>query len=305
MSTLWDTDAAEIVHVLGAERRAAGAVASGLVVTLVAVADEHAVDETIAAATEASFAHPCRLLVVIRRQPEADDARLDAEVEVGGRHGPGEAVVLRMHGRLGRHAESVVLPLLAPDTPVVTWWYGEPPDEPSRDPLGALADRRITDSAAAADGMAALEARACDYHPGDTDLAWTRLTPWRSVLAAVFDTLGEPATGGRVETQPGNPSAALLAAWLRLRLGIDLDIAESAGPGITGLTLTLADGVELCLDRPDGRSATLRRTGVPERRLPLPRRDYGELLGEELQRLDPDEPYAEALAAYRSLTGAR
>jgi hypothetical protein len=37
--------------------------------------------------------------------------------------------------------------------------------------------------------------------------------------------------------------------------------------------------------------------------LPLPRRDLGELLAEELRRLDPDEPYAEALEAATGSSG--
>ncbi|WP_324273261.1 glucose-6-phosphate dehydrogenase assembly protein OpcA [Blastococcus brunescens] len=45
---------------------------------------------------------------------------------IGGRLGPGEAVVMRMYGRLGLHAESVVLPLLAADAPVVAWWHAAP-----------------------------------------------------------------------------------------------------------------------------------------------------------------------------------
>ena len=36
---------------------------------------------------------------------------------------------MRMYGRLTLHAESVVLPLLASDAPVVTWWHGEPPGQ--------------------------------------------------------------------------------------------------------------------------------------------------------------------------------
>ena len=86
-----------------------------------------------------------RMLMVIRRQIDAPVPRLDAEVTIGGRLGPGEAVVLRMYGRLALHAESVTLPLLAPDAPVVTWWYGEPPEKIAYDPLGVFAERRITD----------------------------------------------------------------------------------------------------------------------------------------------------------------
>ena len=165
-----------VVKALAAERRAGGRRSSGLALTLVVVVDEKHVAEAEAAATHAAAQHPCRLLVVVRRRPDAPEPRLDAEVLIGGRLGPGEAVVMRMYGRLALHAESVVLPLLAPDAPVVTWWYGEPPHKIAHDPLGVFADRRITDCALAPDEMAALQTRADDYAPGDTDLGWTRTT---------------------------------------------------------------------------------------------------------------------------------
>jgi glucose-6-phosphate dehydrogenase assembly protein OpcA len=299
VSTLWDTNGGEVVKALSVERRAAGAVAFGLVLTLVVVVDERHADEAMAAAAEGAAAHPCRLLVVVRRQPDAAEPRLDAEVSVGGRLGTGEAVVLRMQGALALHAESVVLPLLAPDTPVVCWWYGVPPTQIADDCLGALADRRITDTAAAPDPLIALRQRAADYSPGDTDLAWTRVTHWRSLLAATFDSVSDTATRGEVHAEPGSPSAELLAGWLSARLGIDVSVEESAGPGVTSVGLAFAEaggGGALHVDRPDGHTARLVRSGQPDRVLPLPRRQLGDLIGEELRRLDPDEPYAEALA---------
>src|SRR4051812_35320955 len=147
MISLWDTTGTEVVKALSAERRSAGGVTSGLALTLVVVVDEKRVREAEAAATIAAAAHPCRLLVVVRTEPKRPDSRLDAEIVVGGRLGPCEAVVMRMYGRLGLHAESAVMPLLAPDVPVVTWWHGEPPERIAYDFLGVVADRRVTDSA--------------------------------------------------------------------------------------------------------------------------------------------------------------
>ena len=171
MTTLWDTTGTAVVKVLAAERRTGGAVTSGIALTLVVVVDERDVAEAEEAATIAASKHPMRLLMVIRRQIDAPVPRLDAEVLLGGRLGPGEAVVLRMYGRLALHAESVTLPLLAPDAPVVTWWNGAPPDRISYDPLGVFADRRITDVARADDRVGALRQRAVDFAPGDTDLS--------------------------------------------------------------------------------------------------------------------------------------
>ena len=301
MTTLWDTTGTAVVKALAAERRHAGSVASGLALTLVVVVDEQRVAEAEAAATRAAAQHPCRLLVVVRRRPDAPEPRLDAEVLIGGRLGPGEAVVMRMYGRLALHAESVVLPLLAPDAPVVTWWYGDPPVRIAHDPLGVFADRRITDVALADDAQRALQQRSDDYAPGDTDLAWTRTTLWRALCASAFDSVSGPARSAEVSGEAGDPSPVLLAGWLRSRLGLDVPVVDTAGPGITEVTITL-DDTTMRLTRGDGQTALLEHSGQPDRTLPLPRRELGDLLAEELQRLDSDETYAEALAA---VTGAQ
>jgi glucose-6-phosphate dehydrogenase assembly protein OpcA len=299
-TTLWDTTGTDVVKALSAERRAAGALASGLALTLVAVVDERRVQEAEQAATIAASAHPCRLVLVVRHSIKAD-SRLDAEVQIGGRLGSTEAVVLRMHGRLGLHAESVVLPLLAPDAPVVTWWHGVPPEEIATDALGVLANRRVTDCAQAPDPIAALRSRAVDFAPGDTDLSWARCTPWRSLLASAMDGVdGEPVSAA-VAAEAGNPSAALLAGWLSSRLGVAAEADASGGPGITAAEIVMkrSDGTQTTVrvDRPDGAMATLRRGDEEPRTLPLPRREIGDLLAEELRRMDPDPVYAEALAA--------
>ncbi|GAB3940403.1 hypothetical protein GCM10027614_24010 [Micromonospora vulcania] len=217
---LWDTTGNEVVKALAAERRSAGGVASGMALTLIVVVDEKRVREAEAAATIAAAAHPCRLVVVVRSEIERDRNRLDAEIVVGGRLGPCEAVVTRMYGRLALHAESVVMPLLVPDVPVVTWWHGEPPAEIATDFLGVVADRRITDAAQAADPVEALRQRARDYAPGDTDLAWTRITPWRTLVAGAFDTTEARVTDATIVAPPTDPTAALMAGWLSSRLGI-------------------------------------------------------------------------------------
>jgi glucose-6-phosphate dehydrogenase assembly protein OpcA len=302
MTALWDTTGSDVIKALAVERRAAGSVSSGLALTLVAVVDERLVAEAEQAATAAAAQHPCRLLIVVRRRPDAPEPRLDAEVSVGGRLGPGEAIVMRMYGRLSLHAESVVLPLLAPDAPVVTWWFGEPPHLIAHDPLGVIADRRITDAAAAADPLTALRTRAEDYAPGDTDLAWARTTLWRSLCASAYDSLAGDPQAVTVKGEAGNPSRSLLAGWLQHRLGVEVAVEDSAGPGVTHVELHVGDET-VGIARSDGRTATLSRTGQPARAMPLPRRELGDLLAEELRRLDADETYAESLETVTSLSG--
>jgi glucose-6-phosphate dehydrogenase assembly protein OpcA len=302
MTTLWDTTGTKVVKALSAERRAAGSVSSGLALTLVVVADEKDVAAAEQAATRAAAEHPCRLLIVVRRRPDAPEPRLDAEVLIGDRLGPGEAVVMRMYGRLALHAESVVLPLLAPDTPVVTWWFGVPPDLIAHDPLGVLADRRVTDCSLAADPVAALRVRADDYAPGDTDLSWTRSTAWRALCASAFDSVEEHASAVRVVGAASNPTRALLAGWLGRRLDLDPAQQDDENDGIREVGFTLPAG-ELRITRADDRTATLTRPGAPARTLALTPREVGDLLAEELRRLDPDETYAESLAAATGTSG--
>ncbi|WP_409329313.1 glucose-6-phosphate dehydrogenase assembly protein OpcA [Trujillonella humicola] len=307
MTTLWDTTGSAVVKELAVQRRTGGAVLSGVALTLVVVADEARVAEAEEAATAAAAQHPCRILVVVRRQIDAPLPRLDAEVLIGGRLGPGEAVVMRMYGRLALHAESVVLPLLAADAPVVAWWHAPAPERMQTDALAVIADRRITDSSLAEDHLAALRTRAADYAPGDTDLAWTRATPWRAALTSTLDAVsgrrGDAVRvlGGRVEGDPGNASARLLAGWLSSRSGSTVEVVEGGrrtGPsGVDSVVLQLDQEEEVAVRADRRGGAVLTQPYRPDATVALPDRPLGDLLGEELRRLDPDEPYAEALEA--------
>ena len=223
MSTidLTDTNANAVSSALVAARRAAGSQAVGMVLTLVVVVDEATHYDALKVALDAGREHPSRVLVVITR-PGGTAARLDAEIRVAESR-PGDTIVLRLYGELAKHADSVVLPLLLPDTPVVVWWPSKAPAVPGDDQLGGLAQRRITDAAAVAQPVRALHQRAVSYQPGDTDLAWTRLTPWRALLASALDQLpSAQVIGATVEAEAGNPSAEVLASWLDGCLGVDV-----------------------------------------------------------------------------------
>jgi glucose-6-phosphate dehydrogenase assembly protein OpcA len=301
MTTLWDTTGTAVVKALAAERRTGGAVTSGIALTLVVVVDQKDVEEAEEAATVAASRHPMRMLVVVRRHIDAPVPRLDAEVTIGGRLGPGESVVLRMYGRLALHAESVTLPLLAPDVPVVTWWYGEPPEKIAYDPLGVFAERRITDASRASDPNVALQQRAEDFAPGDTDLAWTRLTPWRIALASAFDGGRHTATGAVVHGGSNEPSARLLAGWLTARLHIDVTVDGTDDEPVSGVEINFDDD-SVSRATLEGSSLVLRREGQQDSYMPFGERPLGELLAEELRRLDHDGIYAEALSAVTGIT---
>jgi glucose-6-phosphate dehydrogenase assembly protein OpcA len=270
-----------------------GGPTTGVVLNLIIKTDESAQYDAVRAASQAGREHPCRVLGVIARDPRGE-SRLDAEIRTGD-GAPGQTVLLRTYGLMSLHADSVVTPLLVPDTPVVTWWPGAGPAAPSAEPLGILAQRRVTDAAASSVPAAALAELAAGYRPGDTDLSWTRATSWRSLLAATLDQPYGHISSGSVTAEEHNPSADLIAAWLANRLGVPFRRDNSGGPGITEVRFAASDG-DITISRPDGRTATLSRPGQPDRHVSLHRRETAELLAEELRRLDPDEVYGESLA---------
>lgn len=295
---LTETTSSKINQALVSARRAAGSPAVGMVLTLVVVTDEENAYDALKSAGDSSREHPSRIIAVIKRVSRSPrsrrDARLDAEVRVGSDSGSGETIVLRLHGELANHAQSVVLPLLLPDAPVVVWWPEGAPEDPANDPLGALAQRRITDAYSAEHPSAELAVRAKSYTPGDTDLSWTRITPWRSMLAAALDQKPVDVVSATVEGESENPSCELLAMWLADRLGVPVERTHSKGPGLTAVRMQTKGGT-IVLDRPDGSLATLCMEGQPDRAVALKRRETAELLAEELRRLDPDNIYASAV----------
>ena len=278
MIELTDTTSAAIAAEFVRSRTRAGSPAMSMVMTLVIVVAEDDAEDAMTAARKASHEHPARVLGVI-----LGDARgagtVNAQVGTGSSGWTGETALIRLQGEVVKHPESVVLPLLLPDSPVAIWWPTDAPDDPAADPLGRLAQRRITDAAAATRRRTkALQTQCTSYARGNTDLAWTRITPWRALLAAALDQHRLRVSGASVTSERVSPSADLLAAWLADRLKIEVTRSSSDGPGITEVVLDTADG-PIQISRPDRPIALKRRT------LPA-------LLAEELRRLDEDEVYA-------------
>lgn len=296
---LTDTNAAQIGQRILASHSRVG-VSSGLVFTLIAVAEGCDHDEILAASIDAGREHPSRVLVVANGADP--DTRLDAVLRVG-EEVPGEIIQLTFHGELRAHRDSVLLPLLLPDSPVVVWWPGISPRVPGVDPIGRLAVRRITDAMGGPNPIQTLLERARHYSPGDTDLAWTRLTRWRGLLAAALDYYPYPVIRARVRAAPDNAPSVLLTAWLADRLKTEVVSEEDAeGSGITGVVLETAAG-DISLARTDGTMAAFSAPGLPRRIVALPRRDLNALITEELRRLDEDAAYSTTMAALDSRSG--
>lgn len=299
--TLTDTTSSAVAARLVSLREEGGAVALGRVLTLVISADDGAsAEQAIEISNAASHEHPSRVIVVLPDGPSRDDggpgSGLDAEIRVGHDAGASEVVVLRGYGGAGTDADTLVTPLLLPDAPIVSWWFNAPPDAPSKDRLGIISQRRITNSIHQADPGATLATLSDNYVPGDTDLAWAGLTMWRSILAAELDEPPyEGVTAATVSGSASHPSIALLAGWLALRLDVEVTLVGDGHDAISGVTLERPSG-PITLTRAQGSTvARLSRPNRPDQKINLPQREIENSLMEELRRLDPDVTYGTVL----------
>lgn len=192
---------------------------------------------------EVADLHPSRTLIV-SEEPNAP-AGLDASVTVVCQAHSGvqpqvcsEEVQLTARGDLSDHLVSLVAPLLIPDMPVVFWWFGQLPNEEQG--LLQLCDRVVLDSDPGGPiGLAQVKqlvGKLCT-HRIVTDLAWIELSPWRELLAQLFDpaearSLQRTLRSVQLEYLEGAPTSRpyLLLGWLATRLGWTLQ-PPTAEPG--------------------------------------------------------------------------
>lgn len=274
-------------------RKEGGVVTLGRVMTMVIDATDADAEEAIRTANVASREHPCRIIIL---SPRDEGDQLDAQIRVGGDAGASEVVLLRPPASAMEHADTLVTPLLLPDAPIVAWWPTVVPLVPSATGLGAMAQRRITDTKGVATPAAVLCSLSDGYRPGDTDLAWTRLTRWRALLASALDQVKDQRVSvARVHGDVNSPSILLFGAWLRRTLGCEFEATyDPDATGLLSVVLETPDG-EIAIRRPDGHNATLSQPGQPDHTIALPSRSLGEALAEELRRMDDDPVYGEAL----------
>jgi glucose-6-phosphate dehydrogenase assembly protein OpcA len=258
--------------------------------------------------------HPARIVIV---RPDPDDADgIGARVAIwgsdghdtgAGRRSTVDVICLVAGGAAASHLRSIVEPFTLADVPVVIWYPGHIPD-PAALPPGP-ASCLIVDSkeASAEPDLVAISELASG---GRTviDLSWTRLTPWRELLAGLFDgeefrCLLDEIASVRVEGKAG--PRRMLAGWLVSRLDLD--------PAL----VSLHDGVHASIDlvashqgaaaevsvRREGTGRTVRATaaidGGPARSMvvSLPDDNLGWSLAQALTHPVRDPVWEHALAA--------
>ena len=302
---LTDTTTAAIAHTIDELHEERGEVATGRVLTLLISTDQAHLEDSLATANAASREHPCRVIAVVTdadTDPYDDDSspngpNLDAEVRFGSDAGAGEIIVLKPFNALTRHPDTLVIPLLVPDAPVVAWWPTQAPENPSQDPLGVMAARRITDVMRTTDPDTAFENLRKHYANQDIDMSWTRLTVWRALLVSMLDQPPHlPIHAVRVTGQAHYLPLDLLGAWLARKLKVPVRMERSDDArAITGVYFKREDGT-LSMERLGGEPATIARPGEASQTISMPLRTLKDCLSEELRRLDTDEVYADVIA---------
>lgn len=199
---------------------------------------------------------------------------------------------------------SVVLPLAVADLPVILWCrtprlLGMPEFRQ----IAAMATKVVLDSGAMPDPKDALRRIAAAAADGTVvaDLAWTRLTRWREMLAQVFENrqrLAQLAGVGSAVVEYGfgyETAARYMAAWIAAALSWSNPPACNAG-GRAGIRVELS-GADLRVElaRQDGTLTVTVNELSHQTNLPQPT-DYL-LMREELSIVRRDPVFERTLEA--------
>ena len=193
---------------------------------------------------------------------------------------------------------SSVTSLLVADLPVFLWWQGELPPEGDAvlEEMVEMTTRMIVDSdQAGIDAVARVDAMAT----GLVDLAWVRTGPWREAIAALFDGRSQRRLLDHlvaVEVSGPRNQSALLAGWLRSRLGREVGLETRRAARVNRVRLIC--GNESFLVERSGRNehGTASGPGLAPRTVALPSSAVALLLAGELDRLGAERPFEDALA---------
>ena len=238
--------------------------------------------------------HPSRLLLVL---VDPGRTRLAASVRVGTVDAPKsgsisvgrERVSLLVGEKHLKKLDTILDPLVVTDLATMVWsphGYPEAVDE-----LRKLAQITLIDSQDEQDvERALLRADSLTEDTYVVDLAWLRSTPWRERVAAAFDSPRrrpdlKAISAVKVRHREDSlASGVLFCGWLASRLGwepgqlsagrgrwtgtahthrqdikLTLEPVEMSSPGLAGVTIELANGQAMALDRSPGGLRAMRR----------------------------------------------
>ena len=243
MSALWRT-AAEDPAAENAVTRACA------LTLLIYVESDEAAYEVTNLVAEVTRQNPCRAIIMML-EPEAASTGLEAWVSAhchlpvaGEKQVCSEQITIRARGEAGQGLASVVLPLTVSGLPIFLWWRaGNFSLPPYFDEILRVTQHVIVDTARFSPGAPHLQDLAAWLHKFSgriqlTDLNWSRITPWRELIAQCFDSpdrrpyldrLSEvrieyEQDSSRLVTQ--RAQGLLLTGWLASRLGWEFVMSE-------------------------------------------------------------------------------
>ena len=336
---------AALRDLLAARHRSNQAFVPARVINLVAIVDADFRGEIENRLERVGRYHPSRLILCAvhrGKRPLEAVATLSGDDLDG--HQPGRFAVLRERIELEvsashiAHLDTIVDPLVVSDVATVVWSpHGH---REAVDSLAGLAQVVLIDSLgedSVRDALCRAEELAGRHHV--VDLSWLRSTPWRERTAAAFDSPQWRARLSQVSQvtvrhrHDSAAAASLFVGWLASRLGwrpellaargdalvghargrrqdvsIELSPIDQDAPGLAGVTIGVASGDSVSLDRApggliarrslrDGRELQFRVLGAS--------RGEGGILGEGVrQALLRDRTYKPALVAARTMVAA-
>jgi glucose-6-phosphate dehydrogenase assembly protein OpcA len=237
-------DLAQVWLDLGKQQEEGG-VMRACAMTLIALVDENAgVSDVAGTVADIMQDHPSRAIVV----------RVDGVSGEIGAHASAfcwkpfgrrqqiccEQIEFRASRERLMDVPSVLRGLTVPNLPVVLWVRSPGLMDTEGFPeLAELADKVIVESRGESDWKRLMVQVAALIHSGKAaaDLAWTRITRWRELLAQLFENEALAERAGDIRTitvshsspEPG-PAATYLATWVRLVLGGALEVRYRESP---------------------------------------------------------------------------
>jgi glucose-6-phosphate dehydrogenase assembly protein OpcA len=221
---------------------------------------------------------------------------------------------------------AVVLPLTAPDLPVVLWCRSPRLFHlPAFPQMAAISQKVVLDSEAFNDPAGILKEMSAALAMGRSlaDLSWTRLTRWRELIAQIFENRAQLAnlpgvSEVRISSCSKSPpvEAFYMAAWLMdglEKIGAHARLRFDSAPGVASGELNRVDLI--ARDGPDsiasivsiasiglveGHAAEVRVGGLVNRAV-LPRPTDYALMREELSIPGRDAVFERTLAAAAKL----
>lgn len=246
---------------------------------VVVTGHEEGVEALAAMVGDVTIEHPARIFLIVANRGSSTpklDAWISARCSLpvpGGKQVCCEQITLTGQGAEAAKIPSIVTSLLVPDVPSVLLWKS---DLDGHDPvfraLSEVVNRVLIDSSDNPEPEQMLRAwggfmKTAGSHVTFGDLAWTHLTPWRSVVANAFNpqsmrpllkqiiavTVEYSSTA--MPRHSGLSQALLFVSWLAERL--QWTVAEGVHKG--------ANGEYTAILRQNGQTISVRIVPVPPR----------------------------------------